>query len=150
MIQRIQTVYLLGAIILTALCFYFPMAELTTATGQMYAYNLRGLTGSMAGKSFSKLLMLLSGLVTGATLVTIFLYKNRKRQMRACTPIIIFLIIIPALAYFQLEQLKVALGMMVTFKLPLVFPLISAVLTFMAYRGIKQDEDLVKSYERLR
>jgi hypothetical protein len=150
MIQRIQTVYLLGATALVALCFFLPMAELITIAGQTDAYTLRGLSRSMAGKSFSEMLMLLSGLVCAATFLTIFFYKKRKRQMRACLIIIVFLVIIEALAFFQLGQLKGELNMMVAYRLPFVFPLISAVLMYLAFRGIKKDEELVRSYDRLR
>ena len=70
--------------------------------------------------------------------------------MLACLTIIFIVIALNILVFFQIGQLKKELSMMVTYKLPLVFPLISAVLTFLAYRGIKKDDELVKSYDRLR
>jgi len=150
MIQRIQTVYLLGILGLIILCLYFPMAELIGAAGQMDAYTLKGLTSGKAGKDFSRILILISGFIVGFTLVTIFIYKNRKRQMLFCIILIAVLLILEALIFLQLGRLKTDLGVMINYRLPVVFPLISSVLAYMAYRRIKQDEDLVKSYDRLR
>ncbi len=70
--------------------------------------------------------------------------------MRACMIIIVLLILINILVFVQIAQLKQELGMVASYKLPCVFPLIGAVLVFLAYRGIKKDEELVKSYDRIR
>jgi hypothetical protein len=150
MIQRIQTVYLLGAIALVVLCFYFPMAEFINTSGHQDMYTLGGLTSGMAGKNFSEILAFLSGIVVGASFISVFMYKKRKRQIKACMIIIVLLILINILVFVQIAQLKQELGMVASYKLPCVFPLISAVLVFLAYRGIKKDEELVKSYDRIR
>ena len=36
------------------------------------------------------------------------------------------------------------------FDISIIFPVVSIVFTFLAYRGIRKDELLVRSYERLR
>jgi len=150
MIQRIQTVYLLGVLILVTLCFFFPMAEFITSSGQLDTYTIHGLTKAITGKNLSEIFSFLAGIAVGATLASIFLYKKRKRQMLACYTIIFILVALNILIFIQIVQLKKELSMMVTYKLPFLFPLISAVLTFLAYRGIKKDDELVKSYDRLR
>jgi len=33
---------------------------------------------------------------------------------------------------------------------PLAFPVVAAILTFLAFRGVKKDEELVRSYDRIR
>lgn len=150
MIQRIQTLYLLGILALIILCFYFPMAELFNTAGQNDWYSLSGLLSGKAGKSFNEVLTFLAGLVVGATFITIFIYKKRKRQMIACIVIIVVLIVMEVFIFVQIQQLKKELGMLANYKITSVFPLIGAVLAFLAYRAIKKDEDLVKSYDRLR
>ena len=63
MIQRIQTVYLLGTLALVVLCFFFPMVEFSTTAGQFDHYTLNGLAKTTAGKSFSELVMFISGVL---------------------------------------------------------------------------------------
>lgn len=150
MIQRIQTLYLLGIIALVVLSYYLPMAELFNTAGQNDWYSLRGLSSGKAGQGLNEIITFLSGMVVGASLITIFLYKRRKGQMRACILLIIVLVLMNVLLFIQIGLLKQALGMMANYKFASVLPLVAAVLAFMAYRAIKKDEDLVKSYDRLR
>ena len=150
MIQRIQTIYLLGIIALLVLCFYFPFAEFIDAAGHNDWYSLKGLSSGKAGKSFSQILTFAAGLAVGVSFITIFLYKKRKQQMLACLINIVVLIVMNILVFIQIGQLKQELSLIANYKLPAVFPLVGAVLAFMAYRAIKSDDNLVKSYDRLR
>jgi hypothetical protein len=69
--------------------------------------------------------------------------------MQVCLIIIGMLIILNALLFYQFLGLKSA-GVMFFYRLPFIFPVISAILTYLAFRSIKKDDDLVKSYDRLR
>ena len=150
MIQRIQTLYLLGATVLIALCFFLPLAALFSNIGQVDTLTLNNLAKGNVGKGLSEIIAFLAGLAFGMAFISIFLYKRRKRQMVMCLILIALFLIINILTVVQIEQLKQALGMMVTYKLPLIFPLLSAVLSYLSYRGIKKDDELVQSYDRLR
>jgi hypothetical protein len=146
MIQRIQTLYLLGATVLIALCFFLPLAALVSKIGQVDTLTLNNLAKGTVGK----VIAFLAGLTVGMAFVSIFLYKRRKQQMVMCLILVALFIIINILTVVQIGQLKQTLGMMATYKLPLIFPLLSAVLSYLSYRGIKKDDELVQSYDRLR
>ncbi|MBV7439810.1 DUF4293 domain-containing protein [Weeksellaceae bacterium TAE3-ERU29] len=81
--------------------------------------------------------------------IVIFLYKNRKRQLiYNYLNIVLNLVLVGLLAYnlFNLpgEGINSQKG------IGLILPLISIILLFMANRGIKKDEKLVKSIDRIR
>ena len=150
MIQRVQTLYLLCATAFVAGCFFFSVAELTGAAGHMEPYTLLGLSTSAASKWLSNIISFLSGIVVGTNFTNIFSYKKRKWQMKICLMNIALLVIIEALIFFLMGQFKQELGVTVAYKLPIAFPLISAVLIYLAFRGIKKDDKLVRSYDRIR
>ena len=128
MIQRIQTVYLLICLLLTAVCLFFEIK----AENHPWA-----LTAIMA--------------VTGVfEFMAIFLFRRRALQMRVCTFCIILLLgwyaTYAAFAYLVGE------GLVGEFR-PQVWasiPAISAILLYLAFRGILHDEMLVRSLDRLR
>jgi hypothetical protein len=150
MIQRIQTVYLLAAFVLFALCFFIPMAGLISSTGMSDSYNLQGLHSGRSVGILGNLLMTLSVTLAIFIFANIFQYKNRKRQIKVCFFLIILLLITNAVAFYQLMMISKTLELMRSYQIPLIFPLISAILIYLASRGIKKDEELVRSYDRLR
>ena len=128
MIQRIQTLYLLICFVLTLVCVFFEIK----AENHPWA-----LTAIMA--------------VTGVLeFMGIFLFRRRALQMRVCTFCIILLLgwyaTYAALAYLVGE------GLVGEFR-PQVWasiPAITAILLYLAFRGILHDEMLVRSLDRLR
>ena len=78
------------------------------------------------------------------SLVTIGLYKNRRLQMKIC----IVTMILFFSTFISTSYLTAALGCTVGFGS--VVPLLSAVLALLAWNGIKKDEKLVRSADRLR
>ena len=137
MIQRIQTVYLIIAlVILGALPFVFPM--FTMSDGK----ELRFMSDSLYTVIF--------GLSTALTLISILYFKKRQHQfvLNRLT-IILNLILLGLFVYRSLnlsgEAIKVSekgIGMFL--------PIVAIVFLALANRAIKKDEDLVKSAERLR
>jgi len=95
-------------------------------------------------------LLILSLLIPLGAIITIFLYKRRKIQIM----IVIILISIDLLLIFTgavyvfnfMKQNNVSVIPSVRFFIPLV----NLLMMMLAYRGIKKDEDLVRSYDRLR
>ena len=84
MIQRIQTVYMLLALIATVVCLISPVGLFqadTLGVGDITMYNLFLQQGDV--KSFSVWAMFALLLFTcPLTILAIFLYKNRKLQAR--------------------------------------------------------------------
>jgi hypothetical protein len=150
MLQRMQTLYFLGALVLLITCFFIPLAEVVTASGPSGAFTLSGLKNINITTDIKLLIVILSAITSTILFVNIFGYKNRKRQMKISMTIIILLVCIIGTLLFQLIQFRKEPGMIILFKLPLVFPLISIIFTYLGYRGIKKDDELVRSYDRLR
>lgn len=154
MIQRIQTLYLLGALILIVLCFFLPVADISLPGGDLFTFNLTGyhiVQGITTNSTQQNTPLLFTGLfICTLYLTTIFLYKNRIIQMRFCIYNIILPIILTIYFIYVLLSIKKNLNAAIYYQIGIIFPIISTILTIMAFRAIKKDEKLVKSYDRLR
>ena len=136
MLQRIQTVYLFLAA-LTSAGLIFLLELWTNAAGEsVYAIDVLWLFG----------LFMLSAVIS---LVTIFLFKNRKLQfVLGRLNILLNLILLGLFVYWSLnisgeaQASEKGIGMLI--------PVISIVFLVLANKAIKKDEDLVKSVDRLR
>jgi hypothetical protein len=84
------------------------------------------------------------------SLVSIFLYKNRILQLRLVLALIVVIVILILLtgyyAYVAISHYEATFAPGVKMALPLIL----LILSILAYRGIRKDELLVKSYDRLR
>lgn len=142
MIQRIQSLYLLLAALLSASLFYFPLFELPAAppgTGPA--------TFSITSNAFLMILCAIAGI---GSFIVIFLFKNRPLQLKACRLILIVLFVMIGLLFYTSDTFSSGLDQKVIFKTGTYLPLIQVVLVFLAHRGIKKDDDLVRSADRLR
>jgi hypothetical protein len=148
MIQRIQTIYLLFALVLLIACCFVPLAVLIF-TGNVFSLSILQFEQGKLEIPLWGFPSFLSGLIIIIDLVIIFLFKKRKRQMQLCIVNIILLICLNLLLFYQCLLLKNT-GIQVTCNIAIVFPVLSAVFTYLAYGKIKKDENLVHSYERLR
>lgn len=136
MLQRIQTVYLLlAAIISGGLIFLFPLWESSNGT-PVYANN-----------ELMVFIMFLSSALL--SLVSIFMFKNRKLQfVLGRLNILLNFFLLGVFVYWSLNlsgEIKISkkdIGMFL--------PIISIVFLVLANKAIKKDEDLVKSVDRLR
>ncbi len=145
MIQRKQSIFLLLAALLNAGVFYFDLYRThTIINGADTLGQLR------VSDHYPSLLVAL--VITIVPLVTIFMYGNRKRQMAMS-----FATIIALLSFISLLLARVGnLGKTVpppssgSYWIGAVLPVISLVLVLLAIFGIRKDEKLVKSMDRLR
>jgi len=137
MIQRIQTIYLLLAFVVTgALPFFIPLWVMTDGSDYYFMQN--------------QVYVVLLGLSTTLSLLTIISYKKRQNQfVIGRLNIILNLILLGLFVYRSLnlsgETLAVSekgIGMFL--------PIVAIVLLVLANKAIKKDEDLVKSVDRLR
>jgi len=124
MIQRIQTVYLFFVLCLMAILAFVPFSSL-------WAISVG------------------AGIIAALALITIFLYKKRKIQIKICYLILFLLVLLYAL-YFIFDKHLPFLDLIRLTRYTFVFPFIAGVLVFLAIRGIIKDEKLVRSLDRLR
>ena len=145
MIQRKQSIWLLIATLLNACVFYFCL----------YAYhvNENGVDGVKYLRINDHYPSLLIALVmTALPFITIFMFKNRKRQIRMS-----FAAIISVLAFIGLSLSRVTnLGKLVppptegSYRASAILPVVAIIFLIMAITGIRKDDQLVKSVDRLR
>ena len=144
MIQRIQTLYLfLAGVISLGLIFVFSLW--TNIKGVEY-FTLSLFNESLIFLKVIPILFVLSGFLS---LVSIFLFKNRKNQfVLNRINILINLILLGVLIY---HLLMLSGETQVSEKgIGVFLPVVVIVLLAIANKAIKKDEDLVKSVDRLR
>ena len=153
MIQRIQTLYLLGAIGLVICSFFLPVAEMIGQDGTVYSLILQGMDtknmGDLGGIAF-RFAQIVSVILVVSLLITLFFYAKRLVQLTLCIYNIALLVILNGLFLFSLIYAKTSLNYIVSYKVIAIFPIIGAVLVYLANRSIKKDEDLVRSLDRIR
>ncbi|MEO6167740.1 MAG: DUF4293 domain-containing protein [Chitinophagales bacterium] len=144
MIQRIQTVYLFLSLVCSILLYFIPLWESTTTGIDMGMETI--------GAGTHLLLLPLPVLLVVSHLIAIFSYKHRKRQKQFCIGnILLYLIfLLWALLLIQLEHHLFQHFNLLEFRLGVVLPLAGIVLNVLARNGIKKDEALLRSMNRLR
>lgn len=161
MIQRIQTVYLLLTVILCFASLFMPVAKYFV-DGQVVAgfgnflFTAAPHTKGVADDVTWPLgtLLILTMLVN---MVAILLFHFRMRQLRLSifsTLLLVGYVILYAFFAWLFQQKVGAVDGLqdVSFHLPMVaiFPVICIILQILAIRGIRRDEALVRSLDRLR
>lgn len=136
MIQRIQSIYLLLAVVLSAaLPFVFSLWTVKGAAPQM-ATDLPLVLAAFMGSAL-------------LSFIAIFLFKNRKLQTVVCRLNILLSFIL--LGVFVYRSLTVSGDKALSEKgIGMLIPIFSIVLLVLANRAIRKDELLVKSADRLR
>ena len=159
MIQRVQTLYLLLATIFTGLLLFVPLAssDISNMHADLTAWGIyvtdmtnNGLITQVLSHSWFGILLTVTTLLPFAT---IFLYKNRKRQMLLCIVEIILLAVSAGLLIY-LQQTDILIEGMAQPKFVLFSQsgllLLSIVSVWIARRRIAKDEALVRSLDRIR
>jgi hypothetical protein len=144
MLQRIQTVWLLLAMACGVLLLYFPVWQVSSK-GVSEGMDVIG-----AGTHFY--LLGFPPVIFMVHAVALFSFKNRRRQIRLCNiSIMLFTIfLIAALVILQVENRVTENFHPGDFKFGTVLPLMGIILNLMAKSGIRKDEELIRSMDRLR
>lgn len=153
MIQRIQTLYLLIALILTGLLYFFPYAEILSIENELYSFHFNGLHYADSEEIYIQTIpsIILLTVIALLNIVTIFLFKKRIIQMRLAFINMLLQLGFAGLVYFYINNLSSSLeAEAVSYKLSGAIPFISAILHYLAIRAIGKDEALVRSIDRIR
>ena len=154
MIQRVQSIYLFFSMILMVLILFFPIARLIGLENQTFLLNFSGIykinpDGQELIIGAIPLIIILIAIPV-ISFVTIYLYKNRIFQIRLTIFNILLMLGSIGLMYYYIRNGKGKLDAEVYYSFPIALPLVSAILTYRAFRGIKKDEEIVRSYDRIR
>jgi hypothetical protein len=131
MIQRIQTLFLLGASALLTSLFFVTIAKSPVESVKLVQIIP---------------LLVFNVITTAMAFITIFLFKKRMLQIR--------LTILNSIILIGYQGWIVYLFVIrpegSAFTTPAVFPIVAAILSWLAFRYIARDEALVRASDRLR
>ncbi|MCE5347972.1 MAG: DUF4293 domain-containing protein [Bacteroidales bacterium] len=154
MIQRIQTIWLSLIAIFSALLCFGNITSFTDNSGNELYMNFSGIFKSSANgtvllEKTTPVSILLVAIIV-MSIITILLFKKRNLQIKVTMAIIaISICLICCVAFFSFNVIKTYNAELVPgFKI--LVPLIIIVFAFLSYKGIKKDQDLISSYDRLR
>lgn len=155
MIQRIQTLWLFLAAIATLLAAFSPLVsyanDLYIMWIDVWGYEDGGDGGSTGLPAWG--LLSYTALCVIVSLVAIFLYANRKRQLRwvkagvGCN--LLWYVACAAHVYYAV-QMTAASHVGCTLHVGLAFPVLAIVFLLLAHKAIKHDEALVRAADRIR
>jgi hypothetical protein len=155
MIQRLQSVYLSLTIILSLLFqtgkvigFISPENEAVTlaASGIFESQD----SGTPVFIMNTMPLTIIQIIIPIVALAAILMYSNRKIQLTLTTGLIIIIIVLIVLLTYYSWSLISSQNMSLTPGIKLACPVIMIILVWLARRRIRRDEEVVRSYDRLR
>lgn len=155
MIQRIQSVYLLLTAILSFLFLKGSIITFIDRSGYLIKMTFNQIIREspvaaveILEKTFAVTLFII--LIPVLSAIIIFIFKNRNLQKRLVRFLIIVVIafIFTSCLYAYIIITKYNSEIVPGFKM--VIPLLQLIFSVLAYRGIIKDDNLVKSYDRLR
>ena len=150
MIQRIQTIFLLSAISLMSILFFYPFAEIAVGN-DIFTFSVKGFVNNETGKIIKDVfsIPLFISIILLINIATILLYKKRKLQMRFSVYNIILMIGMSGILFY-LAHSAFQPSPTVEYKITILFPIIAAIFNYMAFRNIRKDELLVRAVDRIR
>lgn len=141
MIQRVQSLWLLLAAICAFITYTLVLYSGTLVDGSKKLFAL--------GDHFLLVAIIIA--LGVLSLVTIFLFKNRKLQSKLTILGIVLALGYLALQYFSIETFKKDNAIVTgSYQIAALLPILIVIFLILAARGISKDEKLVKSLDRLR
>lgn len=148
MIQRIQSIWLLLAALVMAGMFYFDVYHFAAVAPDDAT---QGVYNGVKNINNNYLAMVLSGLSIVLSLVAIFMFKNRKRQVGLVWINILLTIGLLFWLFVGLNNFwNKYPGVEGSLWVGMFIPFITVFLLIFALRGLRKDEKLIKSLDRLR
>nr|WP_315164442.1 DUF4293 family protein [uncultured Flavobacterium sp.] len=137
MIQRIQTIYLILAFVVTGILpFVFPLWTMNNGKDFFFMQD--------------QIYVVMLGLSTTLTLLSIVSFKKRQNQFVIGRLNIILNLILLGLFVYRSLNLSGETVFVSEKGIGMFLPILAIVLLALANKAIKKDEDLVKSVDRLR
>jgi len=155
MLQRVQTIWLFFATAAIFSLFLFPYLQTFNTDGSVKALKVTGIQENVGGQIVQTeafLGLTIATVIIGLIpFIAIFLFKNRKKQMIACYVSIVSIL---GFSFRLVQTAKVALGGIAlqteNYGLGVILPSLAIFFVILALRGIRRDEKLIKSADRLR
>jgi hypothetical protein len=159
MIQRIQSIWLFLAVVTLICLFFLPLLTKTVEGGEYNVYTsgvhheIDASTGSqysVSSVSWAAILPVALNLIAALlSFAAIFFFKNRTLQKRLIGLVIFLIIVMTGCSAFNIQLLPGgAAGAAI--KVGTFLPLLAIIFSALALRGIRKDEQLLRSADRLR
>ncbi len=150
MIQRVQSLYLVGVIILCVLVYFFPLAVYSTPENfiNLFIYNVEEISTSSIFLMYIIIILNISIFIL--SIITLFKYKNRILQMRLTAFTFLFNALMLGAAFWLTDRIAAEYNTPTHYKIGSLFPLLIVILLFLTNRAIKKDEAKVRAADRLR
>jgi hypothetical protein len=163
MIQRKQSIYLFlialtSALLLIAdpLIYEYVPAQ-PPAENASYKFEIsynkidKIVPGEAAVSKPNSYMIYILSLLLVQSILSIFLFRNRKRQLMLCRLSYVLMFVLPLLVYLEINHIKTGVSGTEAGLLPGAFvPFLLPLFNLMAIRGIRADEELIRSMNRLR
>jgi hypothetical protein len=154
MIQRLQSLWLLFSALLSGFLLRGGIVNLIDKSGQKFSTGFPGIykhleTGTEVIRSSFPMSSLII-LIPVFSIITIFLYKNRKIQkILSLVSIFMSLCLIILVVYYS-HILSVNYKAALVPGIKMAFPMLILIFEVLAYSRISRDDRLVRSLDRLR
>jgi len=147
MIQRVQTLFLIISAILIGILFALPFAEIAK-DAVVYLFNSKGILLDGVVKQSGFVVIAIITIILAVSVFAIFDFKNRKRQINTILlNIVLKLALLGILVFYSCFLFS---GAQISLKVGMVFPLLAIVFDYLAISGIRKDEALIRSIDRIR
>lgn len=155
MIQRIQTIWLFLTTTVIFALFLFPYLQILNASGTAKAVKVTGVYENIGGQ------IVQTSDFTGLTIATvilgllpfviIFFFRERQKQIRLCYLVIVLIL---GYSFWMAQTAKSVIGdlqlQLQNYGIGVILPCLAVLFIILALRGIRHDEKLIKSADRLR
>ncbi len=150
MIQRKQTLFLLGVILLAALLYIIPVFYFTDTKGVVSVISLNPLPHFLIINNFTYCYpVFLNMLIILLSIFIVFKFKNRNLQFKLANILALLNVFLIGLL-FLLDFVRPPVTGSITYKYGLIIPILNAILAYLAAHFIKKDEQLVRNADRIR
>lgn len=148
MIQRKQSLFLLGTAIIAIVTIFLPFQTLNTTESVWKLCLMPGCSAEIMNSNVY-VPMILNFLVIALSFVTIFQFKKRVLQYKLANLVALLNVFVVGL-FFLLSYTKEGANGTITFAVGAFLPILGIILAFLAAHFIKKDELLVRSADRIR
>jgi hypothetical protein len=155
MIQRIQSVYLSLTTLLAILFLNGTILSFIDKTGVSYnitfSHILKIAEGQgtvVEGQAWPLTIILI--MVAVLSLIIIFIFRNRSLQLLLTKILIALVLIMIFISAYYFYEMSSQYGAKIVPGIKTALPVLMLIFSVLAFRGIRKDDQLVKSYDRLR
>lgn len=155
MLQRVQSIWLLFATLSILSLFLFPYIQIPESDGLLKSIMVTGVYENVNNQTLQTqhftIITVATVFLALIPLITIFLFKNRKQQINLC-----YLTVMAILGYsfWLVQSAKGIIGDFTlqteNYRIGVFLPSLAILFLVLAIKGIKRDEKLIRSVDRLR